>query len=115
MALTNVLVLRSFDLHLPLYAAFFFLVVQVLGAIIPSSPGFFGTYHAAIIAGFTVFEVSQEVALSVAVIMHAAFFFPFVVVGLIFLWSENLSLGELRSVKASRLKMNRSTSADAPH
>jgi uncharacterized membrane protein YbhN (UPF0104 family) len=99
MALSNFLILCAFGLHLPLYAAFFFLVVQILGVMIPASPGFIGTYHAAIIAGFTVFEVPQELALSVAIIMHATFFFPFILVGLIFLWWENLSLRDLRVPK----------------
>jgi uncharacterized protein (TIRG00374 family) len=101
MALSNFLILCAFDLHLPLYAAFFFLVVQLLGVMIPASPGFIGTYHAAIIAGFTVFDVPPELALSVAIMMHATFFFPFILVGLIFLWWENLSLRDLRIPKAA--------------
>jgi hypothetical protein len=101
-AYSNFFILQSFGLHLPLYAPFFFLVVQILGVVVPSSPGFIGTYHAAVIVGFTVFQVSPELALSVAIIMHAAFFFPFILLGLLFLWRENLSLRTLWSVKAER-------------
>ena len=50
------------------------------------------------VAAFTAFDVSQEMALSVAITMHAAFFFPFIVAGLFFLWRENLSMGTLISM-----------------
>lgn len=66
---------------------------------IPASPGFIGTYHAAVIAGFTFFDVSQELALSVAIIMHAAVLFPSVVLGLLCLSWEDVSLREIRYVK----------------
>ena len=96
-AFSNLLIFYAFDLHLPMFAAFFILMVQILGVLIPSSPGFVGTYHAAVVAGLAVFEVTQELALSIAILMHAAFFFPCILVGLIFLWGENLTLRELRA------------------
>lgn len=101
--LINFFILQAFDLYLPLYAPFYFLVVQILGVSVPSSPGFIGTYHAAVVIGFTIFQVPQALALSVAIIMHAAFFFPFILVGLYFLWRENLSLRKLWSVQATEL------------
>lgn len=100
MAGSNMLVLAACGLHLPLAAAFFVLVVQVLGVMIPSSPGFIGTYHAAVVAGLAVFGVSRELALSVALVMHASFFFPSIALGLIFLWQDNLSLRSLWALKA---------------
>lgn len=93
---SNWLIFLAFDLHLPILAAFFILFVQIVGVMIPSSPGFIGTYHASVIAGLGYFGVAQDLALSVALSMHAAFFFPCIGVGLIFLWSENLSLRQLR-------------------
>lgn len=99
-ALSNFFVLNSLGLQLPIYASFVFLIFQILGVTIPSSPGFIGTYHAAVVIGFTIFQISQDLALSVAIIMHAAFFFPFIILGLIFLWRENLSFSKLWSVKA---------------
>ncbi len=100
-ALSNFLVFRSFSLDLPYYAPFFFLVFQVLGVTLPSSPGFIGTYHAAVVVDFTSFDVSHERALSVAITMHAAFFFPFIAAGLFFLWRENLSMRTLISVNTT--------------
>jgi hypothetical protein len=97
--LTNMLVLQAFDLYFPLYAIGLILVLQSFGAIIPSGPGFIGTYHAAVMVALAVFGVTQELALSVALVMHASFFFPFIVVGLIFLWTESLSLHDLWVIK----------------
>jgi uncharacterized protein (TIRG00374 family) len=103
-AFCNVLIFHAFDLDVPLMAALFILVVQIISAAVPSGPGFIGTYHAGVVAGLAVFEVAQELALSVAMLMHASFFFPFILVGLLFLWGESLSLRDLRMVRAPNLE-----------
>jgi hypothetical protein len=69
---------------------------------VPSAPGYIGTFHAAVVAGLALFQVSQELALSMAIMMHATFFFPFIILGLYFLWGESLSLRDLRAVQAPR-------------
>ena len=100
--LSNVLVLQAFGLRFPAYAIGLILVLQTFGATIPSGPGFIGTYHAAVMVGLAVFGITHELALSVALAMHASFFFPFIVVGLIFLWKESLSLHDLWAIKAKK-------------
>jgi len=97
-AFSNFFVLRSlhFDCHPAL--AFFILLFQVLGVTLPSSPGFIGTYHAAVVTGLSAFGISLEDALSAAILMHAAFFFPLIGCGLLFLWKENMSFSDMRSV-----------------
>jgi uncharacterized protein (TIRG00374 family) len=113
--LSNMLVLHAFDLHFPLYAIGLILVLQTFGAVIPSGPGFIGTYHAAVIAALAIFNVPHELALSVALVMHASFFFPFILVGLVYLWKESLSLHDLWTIKtpdqAPALQSHRDTSA----
>ena len=99
-AYSNLLVFRAFGLSLPLTAAYFILIVQVLGAVVPSAPGFIGTFHAAVVAGLSIFQISHELAFSMAIMMHAAFFFPFIAIGMIFLWRESLSWRDLSAVKA---------------
>lgn len=91
-ASSNYLILTAFNVDVPVYAAVILLVFQVLGVTLPSSPGFIGTYHAAVVAGFALLGVKGEQALSVAIAMHAAFFFPFMLAGFVFLWKENLSI-----------------------
>ncbi len=89
------LVLLAFHLKLSLGAAFFFMAVQAFGVMIPSSPGFIGTFHAASILAMTAYGVGREVALSASIVMHLLFFIPVTVVGLIYLWVENLTLHEM--------------------
>jgi uncharacterized protein (TIRG00374 family) len=103
-ASTNMCVFYAFGLRLPLIAAFLVLGMQMLGVAIPAAPGFIGTFHAAVVAGLAVFGVTTELALSMAIVMHAAFFFPFLLVGLIFLWRESLSFRELRTAKVRHLQ-----------
>jgi uncharacterized protein (TIRG00374 family) len=98
--LSNMLVLQAFDLHFSLSGIAFLLVLQTFGATIPSGPGFIGTYHAAVMVALSVFNIPHERALSVALVMHASFFLPFIVIGLIFLWKESLSLHDLWAIKA---------------
>lgn len=97
-ALSNFFILKAFAMELPFYAAFILLFFQVLGVTLPSSPGFIGTYHAAVIAAFSILGILQQEAVSVALVMHAAFFFPFILAGLVFLWRENLSIRSLHSL-----------------
>ncbi len=89
----------AFDLKLPFYAAFVLMVILALGVMIPSSPGFVGTYHYLCIAGLALFAVSKDVGLSFAVVSHAAGFIPITLIGLYFLWRESLSLRNLASSK----------------
>jgi uncharacterized protein (TIRG00374 family) len=89
------LVLLAFHLKLSLGSAFFFMAVQAFGVMIPSSPGFIGTFHAASILAMAAYGVGGEVALSASIVMHLLFFIPVTVVGLIYLWVENLTLHEM--------------------
>ena len=94
-AVSNWLVLFAFHLNLSLGAAFFLVAIQTFGVMIPSSPGFIGTYHAATILALAAFGVGREVALSVSIVMHLLFFIPVSVAGLVFLWVENLSFSDI--------------------
>ena len=98
--LGNVLVLHACGLSFSLPATIVIVVVEIFGVALPSAPGFIGTYHATVVAGLMVFGVTYEVALSSALIMHASFFFPFILTGFPFLWWESLSLRDLWSVQA---------------
>lgn len=90
---------RAFGLDLPWHAPVFFLVVQAIGVMIPSSPGFVGTFHAAAVLGARFYGVPEGVALSFAVVVHIVSFLPVVLAGLAFLWRENLTLGRLVSTR----------------
>lgn len=89
------LVLRSFGISLPLTVSMFVLVLLVFAVMVPASPGFVGTYHAACVYGLLAFGIPREKALSVAIIVHGINFFPVIVAGFVCLWKDNLSLVKL--------------------
>lgn len=88
-------VLLAFGMDFPLSVSLFILVLLVFAVMVPASPGFVGTFHAACVYGLLVFGVPRETALSVAIVIHGINFFPVIVVGLVCLWRENLSLATL--------------------
>jgi hypothetical protein len=94
-AVCNWLVLLAFGLNLSLGAAFFLVAIQTFGVMIPSSPGFIGTYHAASILALAAYGIGREVALSVAIVLHLLFFIPVIVAGFVYLWVENLTFSEI--------------------
>jgi len=87
----------AFDLKVPIYAAFVLMVILALGVMIPSSPGFVGTYHYLCIASLGLFAISKDVALSFSIVAHASGFIPITLIGLCYLWRESLSLRDLTS------------------
>jgi glycosyltransferase 2 family protein len=91
------MVLRAFGVHLPITAAMFIMVFLVFAVMIPASPGYVGTYHAACMYGLMAFSIEKEQALSIALIVHAVNFFPVIALGLLFLWRDNLTLSEVRA------------------
>lgn len=78
--------------NLNIFASLVVLVTVSIGIMIPSSPGFVGTYHWFCMVSLAFFKVSQSEALGFAVISHAVNFLPVTVVGLIYFWKENLRL-----------------------
>ena len=91
----NWLVLLAFHLDLTIGAGFFVMAIQTFGVMIPSSPGFIGTYHAATILALAAYGISRDVALSVSIVMHLTFFIPVSIAGFVCLWVENLSFADI--------------------
>lgn len=75
------------------------LVITTISIVIPSSPGYVGTYHFLCQLSLELFGVSSSVALSYAIVVHAITFFPIALVGLIFAWKEGLGLMKLNQTK----------------
>jgi len=90
------LVLRGFGLHLPLTASFFIMVLLVFAVMIPSAPGYIGTYHVACYTALSAFRLPDSQAVSIALVIHGVGFFPVILAGFYHLWSDGLSLRSLR-------------------
>jgi len=90
------MVLCSFGIFLPVTASMFIMVFLVFAVMVPASPGYVGTYHAACVYGLMAFDIQMEKALSVALIAHGVSFFPVIFLGLYYLWHDKLSLADVR-------------------
>ena len=77
------LVEYSIGMSLPFTAACLILAMASFGVMIPSAPGFIGTFHLAVQYGFILYGIGKEESLSAAIIWHASFFFPTILYGLI--------------------------------
>ncbi|HET6421804.1 MAG TPA: lysylphosphatidylglycerol synthase transmembrane domain-containing protein [Geobacteraceae bacterium] len=95
------LTLRAFGIELPITAAMFILILLVFAVMVPASPGFVGTYHAACVYGLMAFNLPKEKALSVALTAHAINFFPVTILGLFYVMRDRISLrdAEEKSLK----------------
>jgi uncharacterized membrane protein YbhN (UPF0104 family) len=87
----------ALDLRPGLAALIFLSVLPSAGQAVPSSPGYVGVYHAAAVVALTSFGVDQTSALGTAVLIHAASYGILVVLGLMALWVDGYSVGDLLS------------------
>ncbi len=84
----------AFDIRLEndtiFVASLVILVMISIGIMIPSSPGFVGTYHYLAMQGLALFGVPEADALSFAIILHITNYIPITLVGLYYFWKENM-------------------------
>jgi uncharacterized protein (TIRG00374 family) len=73
----------------------FVLVAIALGIMIPSSPGFVGTYELACITALTAMGVANSLAESYAIVTHAINFIPVTLIGIVYLYAHNVSLRDI--------------------
>lgn len=77
------LVELSISLSLPFMSTFLILAMSSFGAMIPSAPGYIGTFHLAVQYGFLFYGIGREEALSAAIVWHASNYFPTILFGLV--------------------------------
>lgn len=102
-----VLIFRAFDLTLSFWVALFIVIVLQLGVAIPSSPGKIGVFHYLVIVGLSIFNVPKDIGLTVGVVSHLMIYAPIAILGIFYLWHENLAWRTI-SQAASRLDWNTS-------
>ena len=68
-----------------------------LGVMIPSAPGYIGTFHLSVQYGFLFYGISKELALSAAILWHAAMIFPTIIAGFIVFIVLHISPSKLSS------------------
>ncbi len=95
MGISNIFVFYAFDFHLPVYASYILLIVVSVSILLPSSPGFIGVYHAGVVFTLSRFGIDTTNAVSCALVLHAAQFFPITLMGFYYLKKSHLSLKQL--------------------
>lgn len=73
----------AIHISVPFIATFIILPMATFGVMIPSAPGYIGTFHLAAQYGFLFYGVTREEALSAAILWHAVFFFPTIFFGMV--------------------------------
>ncbi len=97
------LIFRSVDIHVSLAGVLFVCAVVGLGSAIPSAPGFVGTYHWLLTAALTLQGVDKSSALAAAVLVHAAWFLPTTLVGIVFALRRGVDLMAVRRQAAAHV------------
>ena len=72
------------------------MVVTTISVVVPSSPGYVGSFHLLCQLALGLFAVPKGPALSYAFVLHAVSVFPVFFLGLFFLAREKLSLQSLQ-------------------
>jgi hypothetical protein len=85
----------SFNIGLSFAGACFVIVCLALAVALPQAPGFIGVFHIATQKSLAVFGVGLSSAQSFAIILWALSIIPIIIVGLLFLWREGISFGEI--------------------
>ena len=102
-ALVIYAVMRGFDLDIPATAALFVLCATSLGAIVPSSPGYVGVFHAIAIESLVnVFGVERSDAASFAFVLHAMLYLTPIALAGIYVAFERGTLRDVRSWASAR-------------
>jgi uncharacterized protein (TIRG00374 family) len=84
----------------PVLAAFLTLVVVNLGIMIPSGPGYVGTFQAFAILALGYFGVQHELALGIAIVAHSVQYILVTGLGLVFFWHEHMSFRAIQRVES---------------
>jgi hypothetical protein len=98
-ALVNYIMLLALDIHLPLYAAFWVLVVLQAGIALPSAPASLGIFEYSCALALSIFEIDRTTAVSYSILLHGIVYLPILLLGLVSFWM--LEPGERRGVAKS--------------
>ncbi len=99
----------GFFSHVSVRATLLATSVANVGGMIPSSPGYVGTFDALAVFSLGLFGVGRELALGYTAVLHLALLLPITLLGFFYLWRENLTLRGL-----SQARLQPSLPADGP-
>ncbi len=81
--------------NIPLGASFVLLVITTISILVPSTPGYVGTYHWLCVISLSLFAVPKSPALGYAIVIHAVNFIPVAMVGVAFSLKEGIKISKI--------------------
>jgi uncharacterized protein (TIRG00374 family) len=79
----------SLGIRIPLTGCLLLLLLGAFSSTIPAAPGYWGTFHVITAAGIKFLGLlPDEGALTYAIVLHAIYFFPIVIIGMFVAWQE---------------------------
>jgi glycosyltransferase 2 family protein len=105
---------RGFDLPLGVAGALMTTAVANLATLIPSTPGYIGVFESGVVLVVNgILGIEREVALSYAIVVHAALYFPITLWGLYYWARAHISLSVVRSDTAHAIEQPSRQAGDA--
>jgi uncharacterized protein (TIRG00374 family) len=95
--ISNYFIFLAFDQTPAIFASFILLGIVSLAVMLPSSPGFVGTFHYACVASFVILNLNEAVSRPFSIVLHASQYIPITLIGLYYLRKEHLSLKTIES------------------
>lgn len=87
------------NFNLDVISGLVLLVITTISVVVPSSPGYIGTYHWLCQLSLELFKIPRAIGLTYAIVLHAISFFPVFVTGLIMAWKEGVKLSKVQREK----------------
>lgn len=81
--------------NIPLGASFVVLVITTISILVPSSPGYVGTYHWLCMISLSLFAIPESPALAYAIVIHAVNIIPVALVGVAFSLKEGIKISKI--------------------
>jgi hypothetical protein len=99
------LLFPAFSIRLDFLSAILIMVVVAVVVMLPSSPGFVGTFHLASSETLILLGINAHVAKTFAIVHHAVCIVPVLILGLFYLSREDLSFSEIRESVPEKYKV----------
>jgi hypothetical protein len=79
-------------------AAMFIVVLIAFAVALPSSPGYVGPFHAAVLAGVLLFQpaLDKDTVAGISIVFHLMAIVPITLGGVFYLWKEQISFADIR-------------------
>nr|MBC8184184.1 flippase-like domain-containing protein [candidate division KSB1 bacterium] len=87
--------LLAFNIHLSWIAPVVLIITTTIAIVVPSSPGYVGTFHWICQITLGLFGISKSLGLAFALVIHGVNTIPFFIFGLFLAWREGIQISKI--------------------